>query len=161
MYSLLSLFYIKRFHITFMKHNLGKLWGRKRLRGLINWHLPCFRTFKALENKVLNMNQKRLFCKSVQSRCLANDYVSGHLSSITVIYASWYFASISIILVLNPSSMPKRTKIGLKLSKTSHIKLKYQYKIQIKMSDHGIKTTNCDVRLQNCRCHMLSYYAAM
>ena len=73
---------------------------------------------------------------------VANNQVTRHLSLISDNYALCYLACFSKFLVLKPSLVSKKTKIGLRWSKTSPIRFQSQFKISLKMLDHRIKTTH-------------------
>ena len=91
---------------------------------------------------------------------VVNDQVTRHLAWIFKgIYALWLLTRFSNSLVLNPSELSKRTKIGLNWSITSQIKLYSYLKVYLKMPGHGIKMTLCEtMKIRTCSHHKIFGY---
>ena len=84
----------------------------------------------------------KLYFNDVSPHSVTNDQMTGHLSLILDIYASWNLACFLKILILKPSILSQRTKIGLNWSKNSLMKLKSQFNIYLKMPSQRLKTTH-------------------
>ena len=101
-----------------------------RISLVFRWQAPIL-DFKASFTYNINLFAINYFCYSqiLPLYSVTNDQVTRYSSLIAGIYDLWHLTHFSKTLVLKSLFISKMTKIGLKLSMTSHIKLKSKLKI--------------------------------